>query len=427
MKRTSSIGGSGPVFVIVLLISLCIPAPCRAQSTNASPADREQRWREDLKYFAAEFPARHIDFKKLYSQPNFDNEIAALEQEIPTLSDSKITLRLMRLVASANVGHTMIYFPQMKLGFWPTALTFRWFSDGLAVVGAAPIYSEALGTRVLQIGSMTPEQLLDRVAPYISHENDTWLREQSPAYFRNVEILKHVGAIDQDGRIKLTLAKPGGKPFTLVTGPAGPGMDQVSMVDALHVPPALFRKQPNSYYWYEYLPDARALYVQYNKCANDPKLAFKDFAKELFSFADAHTVDRVIVDLRFNGGGNSTVIWPLLSGLKERKALKSHVFVLIGPATFSSAQDNAIELRHNLNATLMGEPTGEKLNTYGEVRIIHLPNSGLDVQYCTNYFRMIKDSDPAALEPDVRVRRTLEDALAGRDPVLDAALKQQPR
>lgn len=424
MKSTSSLHASRPAFVVVLLISLCIPAVCLAQSSSA---DRDQRWRDDLKYFATEFPARHIHFKKLYSQPNFDNEIATLEKEIPTLSDSKIALRLMRLVASANVGHTTIYFPQMKLGFWPTPLTFKWFSDGLAVVGAAPVYSEALGTRVLQIGSLTPEQLLDRVAPYISHENDTWLREQSPAYFRNVEILKQVGAIDQDGRIKLTLAKPGGKPFTLVTGPAGPGMDQVSMVDALRLPPVLYRKQPNSYYWYEYLPGTRALYVQYNKCANDPKLAFKDFANELLSFADAHPVDRVIVDLRFNGGGNSTVIWPLISGLKEREALKSRVFVLIGSATFSSAQDNAIELRQNLNATLVGESTGEKLNTYGEVRIIHLPNSGLDVQYCTNYFRMVRDSDPSALEPDVHVPRTLEDVLAGRDPVLDAALKQQPR
>lgn len=408
---------------IFLLISLYLPTLCLAQSAP----DREKRWREDLKVFAAEFPARHKDFKKLYSQPRFDNEIVALHQEISTLSDSRIALRLMRLVASANVGHSTVYFPEMRLGFWPTALTFKWYSDGLAVVGAAPIYAEALGTRVLRIGSMTPEQLLAEVAPYISYENDTWLREQSPAYFRNVEILKQVGAIGSDGRIKLMLAKPGGRAFTLMTDPAGPGMDQVSMFDALHIPAALYNKRQDSYYWYEYLPEARALYIQYNKCAIDPKLTFKDFAADLFSFADAHEVDRVVIDLRFNGGGNSTVISPLIAGLKERKQLRSRVFVLIGRATFSSAQMNALELRRSVNATLMGEPTGERLNTYGEVQIIKLPNSGLNVQYCTNYFRMSKDSDASALEPDVRVPTTLEDVLAGRDPVLEAALKQSVR
>ena len=38
---------------------------------------------------------------------------------------------------------------------------------------------------------------------------------------------------------------------------------------------------------------------------------------------------------------------------------------------------------------------------------------------------MIKDGDPSALEPDVRVGMTLKDVLAGRDPVLEAALKQR--
>jgi len=38
------------------------------------------------------------------------------------------------------------------------------------------------------------------------------------------------------------------------------------------------------------------------------------------------------------------------------------------------------------------------------------------------YFRMIADADPPALDPDVRIAATLDDALAGRDPVLEAAL-----
>jgi len=331
----------------------------------------------------------------------------------------------MKLVASANVGHTAIYLPEMKLGFWPAALTFRWYTDGLAVTAAAPVYAEALGTHVLQIGSMTPAELLALVAPFISHENDTWLRELSPSFMRNVQVLKQLGAINKDGQIKLTLAKPGGEKFTLIAGPAGPGMEQVSMFEALHLPAALYRKQPNSYYWYEYLADSRALYIQYNKCALDPKLTFKDFAADLFAFADAHQVDRVIVDLRFNGGGNSEVVSPLLTGLKARPALKSRVLVLIGPTTFSAAEDLAVELRYDFKATLIGEATGERPNGYGEVRTIQLPNSGLTVQYSTKYFRMIKDSDPSALEPDVRVGRNLEDALAGRDPVLEAALKQR--
>jgi hypothetical protein len=84
----------------------------------------------------------------------------------------------------------------------------------------------------------------------------------------------------------------------------------------------------------------------------------------------------------------------------------------------------AIEFRNDLHATLVGEATGERLNGYGEVKELKLPNSGLRMQYTTKFFRLAKD-DADALEPDLRVSRSLEDALAGRDPVLEAALQKK--
>ena len=116
------------------------------------------------------------------------------------------------------------------------------------------------------------------------------------------------------------------------------------------------------------------------------------------------------------------MIGPLKSGLRARQALRSNVYVLIGPRTFSSAQMAAVEFRHDLHATLVGEATGEKLNGYGEIRVLKLPNSGLSMQYSTKYFRLGQE-DGSALEPDVKAAATLGDALAGRDPVLEAALR----
>jgi C-terminal processing protease CtpA/Prc len=134
---------------------------------------------------------------------------------------------------------------------------------------------------------------------------------------------------------------------------------------------------------------------------------------------DAHAVDRVVLDIRTNSGGNSSVIAPLTAGLKARPTLRSRIFVLIGPETFSSGQLAAWEFRRQLGATLVGEPSGEALNSYGEVKVFTLPHSQLRVQYSTKYFRLGKDD---LLDPQIRVAATLEDVLAGRDPVLDAAL-----
>jgi hypothetical protein len=390
----------------------------------ATPAEnREAAWQKDLTFFENRFSNGQKDFKKLY--PGFHDEVASIQADIAKLSDAEVVLRVMKLVASANVGHNIVYLPARQLGFQPIPLMLAWYSDGLAVASASSEYASALGTHVLRIGSKTPEELLAAVAPYIAHENDTSLRDQSNRYMQMLNVLHSVGAADSGDNVVFTLAKPGGEPFTLSVPPAGVGK-RISMFEALHITLPLYRKRPDSYYWYEYLEDSQALYIQYNRCANDPKLAFAEFARDLFVFADSHPVKRVAVDLRLNPGGDSRVVEPLKAGLKARAALRSNVYVLIGPRTFSSGQMAAIELRHDLHATLVGEQTGERLNGYGEVRPLTLPNSGLKMQYSTKFFRLGKE-DASGLEPDLQATQSLADALAGRDPVLEAALQHNPR
>jgi C-terminal processing protease CtpA/Prc len=273
---------------------------------------------------------------------------------------------------------------------------------------------------------MTPEKLDAAVAPYISYENDVWLHQQSPSFMTIVELLRHLGIASDDGSVEFTMAKPGDKPFTMKISPANPGVrvPLVNVTDAFHIPTPLFRKQPQSYYWYEYLAEQRTLYIQYNRCQDDPQLSFAEFTKKVLDFADAHPVERVIVDLRFNSGGNSNVIKPLENGLKARPALSKygHLYALMGRATFSSGLLAAVDFRDDLHAILIGEPSGEKPNSYGEIKYLTLPNSKVEVQYSTKFFTIIKNGDPTTFDPDVSVPHSLADALAGRDPALEAAL-----
>jgi hypothetical protein len=80
--------------------------------------------------------------------------------------------------------------------------------------------------------------------------------------------------------------------------------------EAQTAPLPLYQRQPDNIYWYEYLPDTRTLYVQYNACRDDPALPFDQFARELLAFVDARAVGRFVVDLRANDGGNSAIAQP---------------------------------------------------------------------------------------------------------------------
>jgi hypothetical protein len=397
-------------------------------ASAAQPVDRAARWRDDLNVFSRALESGEYAFAKRNDVAAFDAEIASLQRDAAGLSDAVITLRLMKLVAGAHDGHSHVVLPLFR-PFRRLPLTLEWYADGLAVTSAAPEYAAALGLRVTRIGTMTPEQVLAAAAPYIAHENDFALRAESSGYLTTVELLQTIGAVDASGRVMLALVAADGSPVDVVVAPGNPlKWTTVSAFEVRHTPAdALHRHPDQRYYWFEHLPDVRAMYVQYNTCQNDPKRPFAGFATEALAAGDREHVERWIVDLRRNSGGMNRVIRPLTEGLAGRSAHQP-VFVLIGGGTFSAAIENAMELQTKVHATLVGEPTGGKPNIYANPKTLTLPNSRLNVQYSTTFVRHVSDADPSAIEPDIRVSATLADVLAGRDPVLDAALaKIAPR
>jgi hypothetical protein len=389
---------------------------------HAQTTDRASQWRDDLDVLSRTLKSGEVAFAQRNDVAAFDAEIDALKRNAATLTDAAITLRLMKLVAAAHDGHSHVNLP-LFAPFRRLPLTVQWYADGLAVMSASAEYSSALGLRVTRIGGMSPEEVLAAAAPYISHENESALRAESPGYLTTLELLQTIGAADATGRVKIAFAGAGGAPLELSVTPGSPvRWSLVDALDARHAPVAVRRKRPDQrYYWYEYLPDARAIYVKYDKCENDPALRFSAFAETVLAAADRQRVDRWIVDLRDNGGGSTRVVAPLVSGLAKR-APQPRVFVLIGGNTFSAGVDAAIDLKTRLRATLVGEPTGGRPNGWGNAKTVTLPHSGLRVQYSTAFFRTMRDADPPALDPDMRASAALADVLAGRDPVLDVAL-----
>jgi len=403
-----------------------------AETNTASPpaaSSRESRWKEDLDYFARELPAKQKDFFKLMPKKEFEKQVSDLQRELPRLSDGEIVLRLKRLAASLGVAHTRVGWPPRPLAFRTYPFALFWYSDGLGVFAAAPDYREAIGSRVVEVGSLIPQQVEVAVAPYISRENDAWLHNQSPGFMNISEVLQCLKIAEPDGRVRFSLIQPDGKPLRLEIAPTSAGTPTPLILpwDALPLSVPLCHQRPNVPYWYQFLPEAQTLYIHYRACTSAPSFTFGQFVKELLAFADSNFVGRVVVDLRNNGGGDSNVVKPLVKGLKSRRALtaKGHLYVLIGRGTFSSGLLAAIELRNEVRAILVGEPTGGKPNCYGNTPSFLLPNCRLEVWYCNRYFRTISNADPPSLEPDIAVTLSQNDFLAGRDPALEAALNHR--
>ncbi|MFK7959656.1 MAG: S41 family peptidase [Phycisphaerales bacterium] len=101
--------------------------------------------------------------------------------------------------------------------------------------------------------------------------------------------------------------------------------------------------------------------------------------------------------------------------------------VLIGPVNASGATVFAALLdAHRPNVRFVGEPTGGSAEgpTAGTIAFLTLPHSGVQVRVPLLRSWVNVPHPPAGLgvEPDVLIRPTVADWLAGRDPVLEAAL-----
>jgi len=97
------------------------------------------------------------------------------------------------------------------------------------------------------------------------------------------------------------------------------------------------------------------------------------------------------------------------------------VCFLIGPYTFSSANMVAATIKDFAIAPLIGEPTGEPGNDYGEPCTIKLPQTGWITFTPTTYWVRPNnnEADHTAIMPDYIVKRTTSKG----DNVLDYALK----
>ena len=413
-------------------------------SASGQNSGRDERWSEDISSLSTALARYQIDSPKLY--PHLQADIAELKLQVSRMTDAGIALEVMRLTATAGVAHNRVVVPNTT-DLRRLPLAFHWYADGLAVIAAAPEYSSALGARVLRIGSMTPENMLTAISPWVPHENEPGLRMASTENMSSLELLRAAGVVGATTSADLTLVRPGGEPFSLTVRVGQPNEEMKWFAEGSGLPDGLLScRHPDSFYWYEYLADQRTIYVQFNRCGNDPKLPFRRFAADLFTFLDSRPVSSVVLDLRFNAGGDTGVLDPLKDGLRKRPSLRSNVYVLVGPGTFSAAKDEALLLRQELRlfpawsvvwrpvfskaelaapptgAVLVGEPLGQKLNQYGNAKEVVLPHSKILVVCTTQFFRWVKDGDPLQLPPDLSAPLTLGDASEGRDAALEAAL-----
>jgi tetratricopeptide (TPR) repeat protein len=150
-----------------------------------------------------------------------------------------------------------------------------------------------------------------------------------------------------------------------------------------------------------------------------------EFYAEVFDFIDKNDVDKLILDVRLNGGGNNYKNKPIVTGVIANKKINQpgKFIVIIGRRTFSACQNLVNELHTYTNAIFIGEPTSENINFYGDNHALTLPNTQMKALLSFAWWQDKPQwENKPALSPQIATGLTFEQYVTNQDPALEAAL-----
>lgn len=403
--------------------------PCFDKIVGVNPPEglsRDQRWRYDLDYLARRMERVHYDLYAKTSRASFQKAVQELKRSVADRKNFEIVLGIQRILAMVGDGHTRIRHTRAgRWAFHRNPVEYYAFADGLFVRRAAPEYGSVLGARVVRIGNAPVKQALEAVTPLCSVDNAMGIRLQAPRLLSTPEVLVTLGFTSDLEKTPIVVENAEGE-RTTVELPARPIGEIGALVAAnAMAEPALplYLKNTTDPWWFEYLPDRKLVYFQYNGVRDKPDRTLADFCGELFRFVNENSVEYLVIDMRLNGGGNNFLNRSLVHGLIKAEKInrRGHLFTIIGRRTFSAAMNGAVDIERNTEALFVGEPTGSSPNFVDETTLITLPCSGLSFSCSSLYWQSSTATDHRTwIAPDLVAELSSTDFRNNRDPAMEA-------
>lgn len=429
MRRSMSTS----IAALVFCASAAVPFVALAQRAEKPQSPSVADWTRDIDYLVRKFQIRHPDPYHKHRRSQWLKTAETLKSRLPDAAPHEIILGLARLVALSADGHSGIrsvpanlraHFDERRFPFF-----LYHFSDGRFLHSVHDDFAAALGKRVVQLAGTPIEDVYQKIRPFISADNEASARGMAGHRFMTLPTVLHAAGVTPTlvNQIQLSLVDgqkaPFSIPITANTDAAGAAHWRSADSDTSSPLPLYRRLNRGRAYAYEYLEDQRILYVCYNQVRNDADESIAAFFKRVFDFVDSHDVDKFVLDIRNNGGGNNYLNQPILHGLIRAQKINrpGKLFVIIGRRTFSAAMNLAMEIEGNTYALFVGEPTGALPNHYGDAISFKLPRSGITVRCSELYWQ---NSDPRDkrpwITPDIPAEQSFADFVSHRDPALEA-------
>jgi len=421
-----------------LLLVFCVSYAGYSQDSFNNTTNQRvltnQQWLEDLEFALAKLEAIHPNRYQRISQEDFARVAGNARSMIEhSKSDDDCYFAIRHVIASIQDAHTMLFFGGM-VNYRAVVLPVKidYLADGYFIGGIEKGKKELLGARILAINDTPMDSIVVKMQEIVSHDNLYSGFEMASRALRYPLILKGIGVKMSGNEFTFSVLTLDGKPVDVKLIPANSIQDS----DLFTVQSLLDRSKPlhlknlTEDYWFEYLSNDKLVYAQINRVERrgEENKSFSRFTGDFFKYFDQHAeeIGKVIIDLRFNPGGQGRLTIPFIKEMvkRENHFPRGKLFVLIGSKTYSAGVVFATQFLEYTNAIFVGSPSGCAANMFSNSNSAgKLPNSRYELDIASRQIENTWIANRNIFKIDVPAIMTGKDYYTGSDPALEAIVK----
>lgn len=447
--------------IIIATIFLCCFVALKAQNISRSQAIADI---DTLLYTLTEV---HPNLHDKVSVSSLNDKIVNLKAGLQdSVSAIELYGRVAPIIAQLGDAHTTMVLPyreiMIKAGKYVPVYPTIDSNTGRMYVKASVGNAVPYDSEILSINGRSAKEMVGKMLNFVGGEREFF---RLTMIDNNVMGLFHL--LFASDTYTITYREPNS-----FTPPSGDGELTVTLqaVDAnalnagLVLSPKIQKLMAehggNAPYTFRILNEKKVAVMNFDACMDVNGM--QAFADSMFTTLRQHDIKDLIIDVRYNGGGNSNVgdvllkyiaqksfaqygktlvkVTPTtiaLTGnryekpdthiipenpasrkepLPESQRFNGNVYLLTSHTTFSSASSFAWAFQEAGCGTVIGEETGGMSVHYGDVISFKLPNSGLAVNVSHKRFWL-----PGADENDIH--GVIPDIICPQDEALDTAVK----
>ena len=394
------------------------------QAAAQSPAGARRAEVEALRRFAE---TTHPRGREAAADADWRARWNALAADADVLSIGAYFIRTRRALAWYKDGHTTVlpfeFIGEPPAGDFQLSLPIqaRAFHDGVYVNAAKEEGAALNAARITRINETDAPALMRAIAEQWPG-NDAWAHRWAGYHFTSPALLQGLGVVRAAGDPIRVEAMRGSRRIRATLRPRqGAGADLVAMERTSSRRETWEREAGVGNY---VRVEGRAIYISCDDMNDVEGKTFAEFTRECFAAMDNTEADRLIFDVRRNGGGNNFWPEPLRKRIsRSRFNRPGGLYVLTSPFTFSAAQNPTTRLERDSFALFVGEPTGGAPNHYGDAQIMRGEVTGITSMVSTlPWFDSYPMDQREWILPDLPAPVTFADMRSGAYRALDIAM-----